>query len=313
VPTPTQRRDLSIHAGELWRRTSIALNRAMARLARARGTRVRLSYAKVAEYQHRGVVHFHLLIRLDGHDPTDPSAILSPLPSITVAHLEAAMAEAVADTSFVTAAHPRRRDGWPIEWGQQLDIRRVLLAATDLADDGQITTTAVSAYLAKYSTKATEQAGHSSGRLNEPSLVLLGDRGDSHQLRQLTACWYLGEPPLSCYTSEQQQAWAQGWGRLQRWAHMLGYGGHFATKSRCYSVTLTALRAVRKAYHRGESPPLPGAVPVHDQDAGADQQITVIYALAGIGWHTTADAMLANTAAAKARERRRVTREELSC
>jgi hypothetical protein len=41
---------------------------------------------------------------------------------------------------------------------------------------------------------------------------------------------------------------------------------------------------------------------------GVDQQITVIYALAGIGWHTAADATLANTAAAMAGERRRVAR-----
>jgi hypothetical protein len=302
----------NIHAGELWRRTSIALTRAMTRLARARGVQVRLSYAKVAEYQHRGVVHFHALIRLDGRDLTEPSANLPPHPSVTVAHLEAAIVEAVAGTSFVTAGHPRRREGWSIGWGERLDIRRVQLAAADLADDGQITTTAVAAYLAKYATKATEDTGHTSGRLTEPSVLLLGDRGDSHQLRQLQACWYLGQPPLSCTTAGQRQAWADTWGRLQRWAHMLGYGGHFATKSRRYSVTLTALRAVRKAYQRGEQPPPPGAVPARNEDAGADSQITVIHALAGIGWHTTADAMLANTAAAKARERRRIAREELT-
>ncbi|WP_435867293.1 replication initiator [Streptosporangium canum] len=38
---------------------------------------------------------------------------------------------------------------------------------------------------------------------------------------------------------------------LRRWAHMLGYGGHFSTKSRRYSVTLGALRRVR-ADHRAE-------------------------------------------------------------
>ncbi|MGX1154620.1 hypothetical protein RKD39_002198 [Streptomyces albogriseolus] len=34
-------------------------------------------------------------------------------------------------------------------------------------------------------------------------------------------------------------------------AHMLGYGGHFSTKSRRYSTTLTALRQAR-ADHRAE-------------------------------------------------------------
>lgn len=38
------------HVGELWRRTVIGLRRELARVARTRGTSVRLSYAKVAEF-----------------------------------------------------------------------------------------------------------------------------------------------------------------------------------------------------------------------------------------------------------------------
>jgi hypothetical protein len=36
--------------------------------------------------------------------------------------------------------------------------------------------------------------------------------------------------------------------KLRRWAHMLGYRGHFATKSRSYSVTFTVLRERREAF-----------------------------------------------------------------
>jgi hypothetical protein len=36
--------------------------------------------------------------------------------------------------------------------------------------------------------------------------------------------------------------------RLRKWAHMLGFGGHFSTKSRRYSTTLGALRRARVAY-----------------------------------------------------------------
>ena len=36
--------------------------------------------------------------------------------------------------------------------------------------------------------------------------------------------------------------------RLRKWAHMLGCGGHFSTKSRRYSTTLCALRRARVAY-----------------------------------------------------------------
>jgi hypothetical protein len=34
---------------------------------------------------------------------------------------------------------------------------------------------------------------------------------------------------------------------------MLGFSGHFATKSRCYSTTLGALRADRAAYQREQA------------------------------------------------------------
>jgi replication initiator protein RepSA len=36
--------------------------------------------------------------------------------------------------------------------------------------------------------------------------------------------------------------------RLRKWAHMLGFGGHFSSKSRRYSTTLGALRRARVAY-----------------------------------------------------------------
>ena len=46
------------HAPELWRRTVIGLRRRLDRIAKAHGTRVKVSYAKVAEFQARGLVHF---------------------------------------------------------------------------------------------------------------------------------------------------------------------------------------------------------------------------------------------------------------
>jgi hypothetical protein len=62
-------------APELWRRFTITLRRSLARLAgltsKALAAQVRISFAKVAEYQRRGVVHFHAIIRLDG--PAGPT------------------------------------------------------------------------------------------------------------------------------------------------------------------------------------------------------------------------------------------------
>jgi hypothetical protein len=41
--------------------------------------------------------------------------------------------------------------------------------------------------------------------------------------------------------------------RLAAWAHMLGFGGHFSTKSRTYSTTLGTLRADRAAHQREQA------------------------------------------------------------
>jgi hypothetical protein len=53
--------------------------------------------------------------------------------------------------------------------------------------------------------------------------------------------------------------------RLAAWAHMLGFSGHFATKSRTYSTTLGALRADRAAYQR-EQAIAAGLLPDLDDD-----------------------------------------------
>ena len=63
---------------ELWRRTRIAADRQLRSLERTHGVRLRLSYAKVAEYQARGLIHFHALIRLDAIDPADPETPAAP-------------------------------------------------------------------------------------------------------------------------------------------------------------------------------------------------------------------------------------------
>jgi hypothetical protein len=88
---------------------------------------------------------------------------------------------------------------------------------------------------------------------------------------------------------------------------MLGYGGHFSTTSRRYSTTLTALRLARVFWARNNDRV--------DHIAPGTGDLTLVVGVlsyAGSGWHTTGDALLANTAAAKAREHRRVVREEMT-
>lgn len=302
----------NFQVGELWRRTTITLNRKLRQAAKDRGVKVRLSYAKVAEYQRRGVVHYHALVRLDGYDPDSPDRIIRPHPSITPELLESYLAHAAAVTRFTTEPHPYNPLGWVIRWGKQTDIRPVRLSAADCDDRGALTTTAVAAYLAKYATKATEQAGHVSRRLTPITAALYAEL-DTHQSRQLAACWRLGQRPFYITGKHQREQWERGWGRLQKWAHMLGFGGHFSTKSRRYSTTLTALRAVRRAYQRGEPPPEhPGTQQPATHDADSDEAVvTLTWLFDGVGWLTIGDAALANTAAAKARERRQTAKEEI--
>jgi hypothetical protein len=93
---------------------------------------------------------------------------------------------------------------------------------------------------------------------------------------------------------------------------MLGFGGHFSTKSRRYSTTLGALRQARRDWRHTH---LHDTGPDIDHDQAFDDETTVVIAslaFAGIGWHTTVDALLANTAAANAREQRLTAREELA-
>ena len=113
-------------APELWRRFTITLRRTLARQAgltgQALAAQIRVSYAKVAEYQRRGVVHFHAIIRLDG--PAGPAD--APPAWVTIALTTAAIDQAARAVSVTTPAAP----GLPartLAWGRQLDIRAVTL------------------------------------------------------------------------------------------------------------------------------------------------------------------------------------------
>src|SRR4029450_1224035 len=70
---------------ELWRRTTIYLPRALAHAAglthRQLRSLVRVRFAKVAEYQARGVIHYHAIIRLDAAPPPDQPDHIAPPPA----------------------------------------------------------------------------------------------------------------------------------------------------------------------------------------------------------------------------------------
>ncbi|GAA3152482.1 replication initiator [Nonomuraea roseoviolacea] len=227
-------------APELWRRFTEALRRRFARLfgltLRELREQLTISFAKVAEYQRRGVVHFHAVIRLDG--PIGPT---SPPPAWATADaLEQAVQHAAG--AITVEVEPLARI---FRWGTQLDVRPITM-------NGDLTEQAVAAYIAKYATKAAECVGTLDRRIHTiDELALYPLREHAHRL--IAECLRLGA--LDDLADL----------RLTQWAHMLGFRGHFSTKSRRYSTTLGALRAAREEHQRTEEITT-GRLPLFDED-----------------------------------------------
>jgi hypothetical protein len=298
------------HAGELWRRTKQAVERYLGQLATRRGVPlvrvidskgrvrrvppVRVSHGKAAEYQARGAIHFHVLLRLDGFDPADPDAIVPPRAALTAADLQDAIRHAAAAITCRTLPHSVPPGGWTIAWGTELDIRVITMAGT-----GTITDLAVASYLAKYSTKGTEATGHASARITSDTIDLYANPDGTHPERLIAACWQLGHHP--------------GYASLRRWAHMLGFGGHFLTKARRYSICFRDLREARITYRRGQDHgPEHGPIRTADHTEEETTLIVGTFTYAGTGWKTSGDAFLASTAADQARKRREAGCEDLA-
>jgi len=276
-------------APQLWKRTTIYLRRNLARqaglIAVETGRQVRLAYVKVAEYQARGAVHLHVIVRLDGSDPHTP-----PPAWATVELLAAALRHTAAHVAL-----PSPLGGPPIHWGEQLDLRPVHDGR------GERSSGQVAGYLAKYATKATESLGAALDRPITSLTQLHRLPLHEHTARLLRACWTLGRHPATANLG------------LRRWAHMLGYGGHCLTKSRRYSTTFRALRAARRAWtaSRRHGPTVP-----LDRDGRllppAGTVVVAGWEYAGRGYTTPSDAWLAWSMAADHQLARQLAREELS-
>jgi replication initiator protein RepSA len=227
---------------------------------RKRADVVRVSFAKVAEFQRRGAVHFHAVIRLDG--PCGPDD--APPASATVEALAEAVALAVP---LAWAQAPGPGGGhYDARFGGQFDIKP--LAPFD--DQEAANLEAVASYIAKYATKGAECAGLVDHRLgcrfckasglfgacpscggtglaNPLESLGLGD----HARRLIEAAWEAGGT---------REGDALG---LRRWAHQGGFGGHFSTRSRLYSTTLGALREARRLFraeHTNKGAAIPGGL-----------------------------------------------------
>jgi hypothetical protein len=289
-------------AGRLWSRTTIYLYRVLARLVGLSEGElrrlVRVSFAKVAEYQRRGAVHFHAVIRLDAATTCRCPACMAPPPAgFTAELLEAAVRQAAES---VTVPCPAVDDDQGVTltagWGEQLDVRNITEGD---GEAGELSAEQVAGYVAKYATKATEALGVTlDHRVTADDLD--GLELPAHVAELVRACWELGARPGLAGL------------RLRAWAHMLGFGGHFATKSRRYSTTLGALRRARVAYairrRRGGTLPLDAWARPEDDQAAV---VIATWRYVGSGYQTTGEAWLAALAAARAREERRIAKEEL--
>lgn len=178
----------------------------------------------------------------------------------------------------------RVRTGSP---GRQLDVRPVKA----FGDGSDITEQAVASYVAKYATKAAENTGTLDRRIGELAEL---DRHQvpDHTRRLITACRDLD----SLYPDR----------RLWAWAHMLGFRGHFSSKSRTYSTTLGALRQERADYRAAQEASVLGL-----DDREPDTVLVLAdWQYAGHG-HTPGEAALAATIARDLQTNRETARDAL--
>ena len=245
---------------ELWRRTTIYVRRELARTlgltVKQFSATTRLSFARVAEFQRRGVVHLHAILRLD---PLDQRPLALDVNDLTSA-LRSAATKVWAPIERDVSEQPASA-----KWGHQLDVRTVNV---DLNNTSGTSARAIANYLAKYATKSADELGVLDQRLTGLDDLKTRDVSD-HVARLVATAWRLGASP-------QLQ-------RLRHWAHSLGFGGHWLTKSRAYSVTFKKLRAERQAWR----------VQRH-QGVNQEHSITIgVWNWVGTGWRTLGDAWFA--------------------
>jgi hypothetical protein len=214
-------------AADVWRRFTTYLPR---HLARAAGIGVgecrelvRPRYIKVYEYQARGVIHYHAVIRLDARTD-DEDAFAHPGPMWTADLLARAVPLAAAQAS-AWCQPPADDHAVLVRFGPQTDVR-IIRSGTEHA----VSRESVANYIAKYITKSVGIPGLPKSRIDhEDEISAL--RCSPHHKRMMQAAWDLG---------------------FRRHAHEFGYGGHPLTKSRRYSVTFGYIRAERAAYRKAQ-------------------------------------------------------------
>jgi hypothetical protein len=256
---------------ELWRRTIIAIPRALAACLgiyeKQLGELGRLSFVRVVEFQRRGVVHFHAVVRFDA------------ISHLGVARVDVEALAGAVRVGWLAAAAPNPADPKrQVTWGTQIEVTPIRAELRR----------AFVNYLAKYTTKSTDEGGALDHRID--SQAALDELALPEHLRRLVdVAWRLGGDP---HLAELN---------LRHWAHTLGFRGHWLTKSRSYSTTFAQLRSERQRWRReqaGSGAPSDGTV-----DVGQ-------WTYQGTGYSDEAEAWLAVSTAARRRQDRRAAWEE---
>ncbi len=174
---------------------------------------------KVVEFQRRGLVHLHVVLRADGAEgPLGPAVLV-------VAERWTACLTDVAASVRVALGRERGR----YRWGEQHDVRELVRSDGD--------SRAIAAYIAKYATKTADGLA-----LGPPDPI--PRPGQLHDWRSTVDAGIVST------------AWGWVWPGFPDPAGPrppFGYPGQFATKSTRYSTTFGALRGWRAAqFVRGE-------------------------------------------------------------
>ena len=272
---------------------------------RARGVgpdAVRVSFIKVVELQARLIPHIHALIRLDPPDGDDCGGQdwLAPLTAVDLAPIIQQAARTVAVTVTDSSSDTATR---VIRFGAQVDTQPIDNgnAGTDSAvvQDGSPHGAAlpgrrVARYLAKYVTKSLADVGISARRISTEAIADL-DVTD-HVRAILTTIGHLADQARTLGIDDLAG--------IGRWLHTLGYRGHVTTKSRRYSVTMGALRAIRASWarqHAGKD-----CLPQHDSPLDLTEQSEVWWEFDHAGHATPGDRTLVYSAALQRTHTRRM-------
>ena len=160
---------------ELWRRTSIYIPRYLAKVLDLSqpdfNERFRVTFVRVAEFQRRGAVHLHVVVRLDAADGGDPGPLGAELG-----------AACLAAARSVSVGHGADQ----VRWGAQVDV--------ELLDDREGSRAGrLASYVAKYAVKSSTESGVLDRAVRD-EVDLAARPLSSHERRQVRTAWRLGGP-----------------------------------------------------------------------------------------------------------------------